>query len=101
MEVLGRFCSRFLLVFVLLVTAIIVPLKLFDENGLPRIRKLNADLAEVLRANVEVAEDNQSLREEIRLFHSEPDYLEKVARDQLGMVGPVDLVFQFSGPASD
>jgi cell division protein FtsB len=94
-----RFLSRFVLVAMLLLTAIIVPLKLFDNDGLPRVRRLSADLAEVQRANREIEEENRTLREEIRLFHSEPEYLERVARDQLGMVGPTDLVFQFSSPA--
>ncbi|MCU0661076.1 MAG: septum formation initiator family protein [Myxococcota bacterium] len=100
MDLLHRFLSRFGLLAMLLITAIVVPMKLFDPSGLPRIQKLTKDLRDIERANNELAEENRALREEIRLFHSEPDYLEKVARDQLGMVGTSDLVYQFAGSAS-
>jgi cell division protein FtsB len=44
--------------------------------------------------------ENLALRLEISAFHSDPSYIEKVARDELGMVGPDDVIYQFPEPAS-
>jgi cell division protein FtsB len=95
MDVVWKFSFRFLLLLALLVTAIFVPMKLFDTNGIPRIRKLTVELQDIRRANEELASENSALKEEIYLFHNDASYLEKVARDQFGMVGPFDLVYQF------
>ena len=45
--------------------------------------------------NRKLVRENQALVSEIRAFHSNPRYIEKVARDELGMVGPDEIIYQF------
>lgn len=42
-------------------------------------------------------EDQQRLREEIRLLRKDRDYWEQLARKELGLVREGELIYQFSG----
>jgi len=44
--------------------------------------------------NEELAAKNDALKKEILLLRSDPRYIEKVARDELGMVKPTDRVYR-------
>jgi len=79
----------------LLLAAVAVPLKVFDANGVDRISRLRQEIDELKEGNKVIRRENESLRNQIRLFHADPRYVEKVARDELGMVAPDEMVFQF------
>ncbi|MFO8073029.1 MAG: septum formation initiator family protein [Polyangia bacterium] len=96
-----RFIRVALPVGLLLAALIFLPLKLLDERGLSRVEELSAQL-EVLRdKNRRIRWENRALRKEIRAFHSDPQYVEKVARDELGMVGPDEIIYQFPTEPGD
>lgn len=85
-----------LLPFALLVTAIVaVPLRMLDEEGLPRYRALKRELERVDADNDRLRRELRDLSREVRSLKSDPDALEHIARDELGMVRPGELVFQF------
>ena len=75
--------------------AVLVPLKVFDAKGFERVERLRAELTELNEANARLKRENETLRFEIQSFHANPDYIEKVARDELGMVGPDEVIYQF------
>ena len=79
----------------LLAAVIVVPLKIFSSQGLERVERLEQELRVLKESNQELARENQALLSEIRAFHSNPGYIEKVARDELGMVGPNEIIYQF------
>ena len=82
--------------FGLLVVAMVsVPLHLLDARGLPRYRALKAELAEVDARNADLARDNAALERTIEALRTDPASVEHIARDQLGMVRPGELVVQF------
>ncbi len=95
MKSLHRFVHVILIIGLILVGAALVPLKLFDSNGFSRIEKLSQELSELEEAKIELRRENELLRTQIQAFHSDPNYIEKVARDDLGMVGPHEVVYQF------
>ena len=81
---------------VLIISAgVVVPLKLFDPKGLARVERLRLDLAEIQEKNRKIARENEMVREKIQAFHSDPEYIEKVARDELGMIGKDEIIYQF------
>jgi cell division protein FtsB len=92
---LGRFAKIALPVALLLAAAIFVPVKLFDARGFGRVEKLKGELERLEETNRAIARENESLRAQIRAFHSDPEHIEKVARDELGMVGPDEIIYQF------
>ena len=57
--------------------------------------RLELELLQLNETNRRLIRNNDALRSKIRAFHSDPEYMEKVARDELGMVGPLEIIYQF------
>ena len=85
-----------LLPFGLLVLAIVtVPLQILDDKGLPRYRSLRAQLTRVEANNEKLEREVKELHRQVKLLRDDPQALERIARDDLGMVKPGELIFQF------
>jgi len=95
MDSLSKFL-RIGLLFSLLGSAVIaVPLKIYDSNGKERVERLRTELDALQEGNADLKRENEELAREIHAFHSDPHYVEKVARDELGMVGKEEVIYQF------
>jgi len=95
MDFFGRFAKIALPLALLMLAAIFVPFKVFDSKGLKRVKRLKHELVELKEDNTRIRRENEDLRSKIRAFHSDLRYIEKVARDDLGMVAPDEIIFQF------
>lgn len=85
-----------MLPFGLLILSIVsVPLAILDDEGLPRYRALKQELAEVERVNGRLRRDVDQLHREVDGLRDEPDAIERIARDELGMIREDELLFQF------
>lgn len=85
-----------LLPFFLLVLALIaVPVLVMDDRGLPRYKALRSELADYTASNRELAVEVQRLTQEIAALKTDTDTIERIARDELGMVRKGELIFQF------
>jgi len=85
-----------MLPFGLLILSIVsVPLAILDDEGLPRYRALKQELAEVERVNGRLRRDVEQLHREVDDLRDEPDAIERIARDELGMIREDELLFQF------
>jgi cell division protein FtsB len=92
---LGRFAKIAIPAALVVTAAIFVPVKLLDDRGFERVERLRGELDRLEDANRSISRENESLREQIRAFHSDPERVEKVARDELGMVAPDEIIYQF------
>ena len=101
MAVFYRFMRILLIVGLLAVGAVAVPIKIFDANGLNRVERLSRELDTLKEGNLELKRENELLRSQIRAFHADPNYIERAARDELGMVGSDEIVYQFPSPRKD
>ncbi len=82
--------------FLLMVMAIMtVPTLVLDEQGLPRYRRLREEVAELRDANEDLVREIAGLKAEIEALRGDPSYVERIARDELGMVRADEVVFQF------
>ena len=80
----------------LLVLAIVsVPLMVLQPQGLPRYRALEAELRQMRRGNEGLAHEVRRLDAEVTQLRTEPAAMERIARDELGMVREGEIVFQF------
>ena len=85
-----------LLPFALMVMAIMtVPTLVLDEQGLPRYRSLRTELQELRESNEELVREIATLKGEIDALRTDTSYVERIARDELGMVRDEEFVFQF------
>lgn len=72
-----------------------VPLLVLGEAGLPRYRALRDELHEVHRHNERLREEVRQLDHEVRALRTDETAIERIARDELGMIRDGEIVFQF------
>jgi cell division protein FtsB len=86
---------RTLPVAMLSLAIVTVPVLVLAPEGLPRLRALQRELAEHKAQNEELSRDVNQLRVEVRRLRDDPTRVERIARDELGMVRKNEVVFQF------
>ncbi|MDH5676307.1 MAG: septum formation initiator family protein [Myxococcales bacterium] len=85
-----------LLPFGLLVFAIIfVPLRILDAQGLPRYRALRQELSHVRETNADLRRELAELDRRVQGLRDNPEAIERIARDELGMLRDGEVIFQF------
>lgn len=82
--------GRVLLLFLVLMGSVI----LFGSRGVLDNHRLDRKLSDLRNSNEELAVKNDALKKEILLLRSDMRYIEKVARDELGMVKANDRVYR-------
>ena len=92
---LGRWLLRIGMALVLAIGIGYLPYRVYGPNGVSRVHRLERDLQQLEEANTSLEHKNQALRQQIRSLKHDRSYIEQVARDELGMVRPGDIVFQF------
>ena len=80
---------------VLTVSLIAVPVLVFEPQGMPRMRALEKELKGVEAENAELRRDVARLRTEVKDLRENPAAVERIAREQLGLVRKSEVVFQF------
>ncbi|MBI2897140.1 MAG: septum formation initiator family protein [Deltaproteobacteria bacterium] len=76
-------------------SVIAVPAMILGEEGLPRYRRMRYELDDARAANRKLRREIETLREEIHDLRKDPRAIERIARDELGMIKPDELLFQF------
>ena len=66
-----------------------------QPEGLPRMRALETELAGVQNENAELRRDVGRLRADVKDLRENPAAVERIAREQLGLVRKSEVVFQF------
>jgi cell division protein FtsB len=82
--------GKFLLLFLILMGSVI----LFGSRGVLDNYRLNQKLLDLKKGNEEIVAKNDTLKKEILLLRNDLRYIEKVARDELGMVRQNDRVYR-------
>jgi len=72
-----------------------LPYEVYGPVGVRRTLRLEQDLTQMQDSNQQMQHENQVLREQIRHLKQDRSTIERVARDELGMVRPSDIVLQF------
>jgi cell division protein FtsB len=66
------------------------------DRGLVRLLRLRAEQQRIEAKNAEMEADNARLREEVRRLRVDRRTIEKIAREELGMARPGEIVYQFA-----
>ena len=91
----GDFLQRTLPIAMLSLALVAVPVLVLQPEGLPRLRGLQRELDQVETENDELKRDVTRLRIEVQQLRDDPAAVERIARDELGMVRKSEVVFQF------
>lgn len=83
--------GRYLLGFILLMMILIV----FGDRGFVDYYSQRGRLRSLQDANARITKENAALKEEILLLTTDERYIERVAREELGMVKKGEIVYRF------
>lgn len=72
-----------------------VPLLMFSPQGLARLEGLTEERARTEQEISRMSKEIEALRAEVQRIKDDPTAVERVARDELGLVRRTELVFQF------
>ena len=75
-----------------------VLLIIWSPNGLLHLRQLHVEYQELTSRNLALEKQNHQLYQEISLLADNPIVIERLARQELGLVKENELVFQFTAP---
>lgn len=75
---------------------LILGFTIFGENGLVNLIRLKKRTQALAHKADRLKAKNQVLEEDIGRLKTDPAYIESLAREELGMVKPGELVFQFA-----
>jgi len=63
-------------------------------SGYLDLRKVGQRLARIEEENKKLIQENKRLEEEIKALEGDPFYIEKIAREELGMVKKGEIVYE-------
>ena len=87
--------ERILPLAVLGLALVAVPVMMFSRSGLPRLNALRHERAEAQEQTSRLTQQIHELRAAVERVRHDPAAVERVARDQLGLVRQTEVVFQF------
>lgn len=83
--------GRYVIIFVFIMSLIIT----FGKRGIVDNYAMRERLSALKKTNQDIALENKELKKTIMLLRSDLQYIEMVARNDLGMVRKGDLVYRY------
>lgn len=80
----------------MLFVAAVLWLLLSPSNGLYGLIKIKKEVHQLEQQTTELAKSNQVLRQEIERLRTDPEYLERIAREKYNMLKKNEQLFDFS-----
>jgi len=90
-----RWSFRFLLAVSLAMGIGYIPYGAFGPGGVARALRLKGDLKHLKESNQKLQLNNRLLRDQIKKLKDDRDTIERVARDELGLIRAEDTMYQF------
>lgn len=89
------FVERILPIAIMVVALVGAPILIFSPEGLPRLRGLEREMTSVQDENQRLEREIEELRGHVERLRDDPAAVERIARDDLGLVRRSEVVFQF------
>ncbi len=91
------FLRRHLRLVVVLLLALVVA-SVVGKRSVIRLYQMHQDKVALEREIERLATANAALAEEVRQFRTDPTKIESIAREELGLVKPGEIVYEFEAP---
>ncbi|RPH51110.1 MAG: septum formation initiator family protein [Desulfobacteraceae bacterium] len=69
-------------------------LVIFGDDSLLELNRVKKERNILIKKNEELARENNSMYNEIERLKHDPEYIENVARRELGMIGKNEIIFK-------
>jgi cell division protein FtsB len=86
--------QNILLAFAIIILFSLLMFTLYGENGLADLYRLKTERDVLLKKSDELIRENLSLYREIERLKNDPEYVENVARNELGVIGKDEVVIK-------
>jgi cell division protein FtsB len=86
-----RYTYLILLVFMILLIAYYT---IFGDRGILKMRKLGNNLENIRASTQKLQEENEGLKREIRLLQEDEEYIERIAREELGLAREDEIIYK-------
>lgn len=94
--------SQHWVIYVFCVLLVILSLfTIFGERGLLHLRRLREQKKKLGETSFLLRKENKMLRERIYGLRHDDQYLEKIAREELGLVRPGEIIYRFASSESE
>lgn len=87
--------KRLLCAMALVVNGYLLLSLLFGEMGLLKFLKIKQTYAQIRRENQDLQDENENLGRRIKMLKTDPDAIEQIARDRLGLAKEGELIYEF------
>jgi cell division protein FtsB len=74
---------------------VMLALAIVNERGFLAMWRMQRNVTQLASVVRSIEQENQDLWRNIERLHSDTGYIEKIAREELGLVRPGELVFEF------
>jgi len=68
---------------------------IFGNNAMLELNQLKEERDNIIERNKELALNNNSMYNEIKRLKDDPEYIENIARRELGMIKKNEIILQF------
>jgi cell division protein FtsB len=68
----------------------------FGDNGWVELKRLQKTHMALVEGNARLTRENSRMYDIIGRLQNDPDYIENIARQELGMVRPDEVIFKFN-----
>ena len=90
--------KRVILFFMLFFFLMLGLLTFWGDKGILHLLRLQKELVRIKETNKNIEEENRKLREQVKRLQNEKQYIEEIARKELGMVKEGEILYQFDSP---
>ena len=94
MRFFGSIQKKYLLFLSVFISGVLI-FAIFGSRGLIQIYKLKEEGTRVQISNARLQEENKKLAEQIKRLRNNKEEVEKIAREELGLVKKGEIVYQF------
>ncbi len=88
--------NRFLRISIAIIVFSLLGILFMPEKGLYHIRQQKSHCAEIRAEKVTLKVQNDAIKKDIERLQNDQEYLEKVAREDHGMLKKNEMIFDFS-----
>ena len=82
----------------ILLLAVMLIYSIFREYGYNHLSDVRLKQHDVVQMNAQIALENHHFSVEIDRLKNDPNYIESIARHELGMVKPNEIILKFGNP---
>ena len=91
---MGKFKIKIKYIFIFCIILLISYFTVFGENGILRLREIERETKKIKTACDKQNAENEKLKREIKLLQEDTKYIEKIAREELGMARQDEIIYK-------